>query len=49
MNGRPSSRKEVQRDSGDTSYSEGRTTNQERRSTRNRISTKDTKYKDFVM
>ena len=45
----PSSKRQVQNNSKETTDAERRTTNQELRPTRNRMSNKDTKYKDFFM
>ena len=45
----PSSKRQAQNNSKERTDAERRTTNQELRPTRNRISTKDTKYKDFLM
>ena len=45
----PSSKRQVQNNSKETTDAERRTTNQELRPTRNRMSNKDTKYKDFLM
>ena len=45
----PLSKRQAQNNSKERTDAERRTTNQELRPTRNRISTKDTKYKDFLM
>jgi hypothetical protein len=45
----PSSKRQVQNNCKETTDAKRRTTNQELRPTRNRMSNKDTKYKDFLM
>ena len=45
----PPSKRQAQNNSKETIAAERRTTNQELRPTRNRISAKDTEYKDFLM